>query len=73
MDMILKIALPIIMSIIEKLLTPKNIITYGDKLFDFIESAVESSSNDIDNVTVLPIINALRISLNIPDNDNVVK
>jgi len=69
MDMILKLAIPIIMQIIEKLLSPENIIKYGDKLFDFIEDAVESSSTTIDDVTVLPLIKALRNALSIPDND----
>jgi hypothetical protein len=69
MDMILKLAIPIIMQIIEKLLSPENIIKYGDKLFDFIEDAVESSSTTIDDATVLPLIKALRNALSIPDND----
>jgi hypothetical protein len=69
MDMILKLAIPIIMQIVEKLLSPENIIKYGDKLFDFIEDAVESSSTTIDDATVLPLIKALRNALSIPDND----
>ena len=69
MNIILKLALPIIMGIIEDLLKPENIKTYGDKLFDMIEDAVASSENTIDDATVLPLIRALRIGLNIPDND----
>ena len=69
MDMILKLAIPIIMQIVEKLLSPENIIKYGDKLFDFIEDAVTSSSTTIDDVTILPLIKALRNALSIPDND----
>ena len=69
MDMILKLAIPIIMQIIEKLLSPENIIKYGDKLFDFIEDAVTSSETTIDDATVLPLIKALRNALSIPDND----
>lgn len=66
---ILGIALPIIMEIIEKLLSAQNIKTYGDRLFDMIEDMVTSSENDIDDVAVLPVIKALRDGLNIPDND----
>jgi hypothetical protein len=69
MDMILKLAIPIIMQIVEKLLSPENIIKYGDKLFDFIEDAVMSSETTIDDVTILPLIKALRNALSIPDND----
>jgi len=69
MDMILKLAIPIIMQIVEKLLSPENIIKYGDKLFDFIEDAVVSSDTTIDDETVLPVITALRHALSIPDND----
>jgi hypothetical protein len=69
MDFILKMAIPIIMQIVEQLLSPANIIKYGDKLFDFIEDAVTSSSTTIDDQTVLPLIAALRNALSIPDND----
>ena len=69
MDFILKMAIPIIMEIVEKLLSPENIVKYGDRLFDFIEDAVESSDTTIDDITVLPLIGALRKALGIPDND----
>jgi len=69
MDMIFKLAIPIIMQIIEKLLSPENIIKYGDRLFDFIEDAVVSSETTIDDITVLPLVKALRNALSIPDND----
>jgi hypothetical protein len=69
MDMILKMVIPIIMQIIKQLLSPENIMAYGDKLFDFIEDAVEASNTTIDDQTVLPVIKALRSALNIPDND----
>ena len=69
MNIILKLALPIIMGIVEDLLKPENIKIYGDKLFDMIEDMVAASENTIDDVAVLPLIKALRIGLNIPDND----
>ena len=68
-NVLLGIALPIVMKVIEELLNPENIQKYGDKLFDFIEDAVKSSSTTIDDKTVLPVIRALRIGMNIPDND----
>jgi phage-related holin len=66
---ILGIALPVIMKIIEELLSAENIKTYGDKLFDIIETMVASSENTIDDIAVLPVIKALRDGLNIHDND----
>ena len=69
MDTLLKMVLPILMNVVEQLLKPENIQRYGDKLFDFIEDAVASSETNIDDITVLPIIKALRAGLNIPDND----
>ena len=69
MDTLVKMVLPILMNVVEQLLKPENIQRYGDKLFDFIEDAVESSDTTIDDITVLPIIKALRAGLNIPDND----
>jgi len=69
MDMIFKLAIPIIMQVVEQLMSPANIIKYGDKLFDFIEDAVASSETTIDDLTVLPLIKVLRSALSIPDND----
>jgi len=69
MDLVMKLALPIIMQIVEQLLSPENIRKYGDSLFDFIEDAVTSSKTTIDDTTVLPVIEALRNGLAIPDND----
>ena len=68
-DLIMKMALPIIMGIVQELLSQENIKLYGDKLFDFVEDAVTNSTTTIDDVTVLPLIAALRVGLGIPDND----
>ena len=68
-DFLMKMLLPVIMQIIEQLLSVENIRKYGDKLFDFIEDAVASSDTTIDDATVLPIVKALRHALSIPDND----
>ena len=68
METIMKMALPIIMQIVEQLLSKENVQKYGDHLFDFITEAVESSETTIDDTTVLPLIKALRLALDIPDN-----
>ena len=69
MEIVLKMAIPIIMQIVEQLLSPSNIKKYGDKLFDFIEAAVANSETTIDDMAVLPLVKALRIALSIPDNN----
>ena len=38
-DFLMKMLLPVIMQVIEQLLSVENIRRYGDKLFDFIEDA----------------------------------
>lgn len=66
---IVGIALPIIMNVVEELLSEENIKVYGDRLFDMIEDAVTNSDTTIDDTLVLPVIKVLRKGLNIPDND----
>ena len=66
-EFIMKMAMPIIQNIIVELLSQENIQNYGDKLFDFIESAVVSSKTTVDDALVLPIVAQLRRSLNIID------
>ena len=68
-EMIMRMAFPVIMGIVQELLNPENIKKYGDQLFGFIEDAVTNSETTIDDVTVLPVITALRAGLGIPDND----
>lgn len=69
MNSIIKLILPLIVdSIVKELLSPNNINSYGDKLFDLIEDMVEDSDNTIDDKTVLPIIKSLREGLSIPDD-----
>ena len=69
MEWLLKLALPILMGVIGKLLSPENIALYGDRLFDLLEEAVKDSETTVDDAMVLPVIKALRLGLNIPDND----
>jgi hypothetical protein len=69
MNMALTFLGPILEKIIEELLKPENIQTYGDKLFDVFEDVVTDSKNTIDDKIVLPILKMLRAGMNIPDND----
>ena len=40
-----------------------------DKLIDSIEDAIVQSETRIDDALVLPILSALRVKLQVPDND----
>ena len=68
MEWMIKLAIPILMQILGKLLSPENIMLYGDKFFDLIEDFVADSETTIDDILVLPMIKALRIGFNIPYN-----
>jgi len=68
-ELLLKVAAPILNGVVDELLKQENIQVYGDRLFDFLEDAVTNSETTIDDVTVLPIIAALRKAFDIPDND----
>ena len=45
----------------------------GDALLDTIENFVQRTDNTIDDKMILPAIKALRIALDIPDNDEKPK
>ncbi len=68
-EMLLKMAMPMVIGMIEEMITSENIKKYGDKLFDLIEDFVVDSETKIDDATVLPLIKAARVALGIPDND----
>ena len=40
-----------------------------DKLIDSIEDAIAKSPTKVDDALVLPILSALRVKLQVPDND----
>ena len=40
-----------------------------DKLIDSIEDAIAQSETRIDDALILPILSALRVKLQVPDND----
>lgn len=50
-------------------LTPQQVRSILDKAFDAIEDKVKDTSTQWDDTIVLPIINALRRTLDVPDND----
>lgn len=67
--LILKVLMPVIIGMMDDLLSVENLRKYGDKLFDFLEDAIADSDTKVDDTLVLPVIRMLRERLNIPDND----
>ena len=57
--------LPTLMSMI-----PDDIMQVAlDKLLDSIEEAIATSETKVDDALILPLLAALRVKLNVPDND----
>lgn len=51
-------------------LLPDDIMKIGlDKLLDSVEDAIAKSPTKVDDALVLPILSALRVKLQVPDND----
>ena len=67
LERILTALIPIILG----LLTPDQLRKFADMAMDFVEDAVKDSTNKIDDVVVLPILERLRETFNIPDDDPV--
>jgi len=65
-------ALASAMDALKELITRENYVALVDGIFDFIEDYVQQTDNTIDDVVVLPVIQRLRVIMEIPDNDNIV-
>lgn len=65
----LKKVLEALIPFILTLLTSEQLKKFADMALDFVEDAVQDSSNTIDDAVALPIIQRLRDTFNIPDND----
>ena len=66
---LINMMLPTIVSIVTEMITEDAAKKYIDKFFDLIEDYVADSKTALDDATVLPIIRAMRLALNVPDND----
>lgn len=60
----------VVSAVVSEIITSKNKQKYGAKLFDFIEKVVTDSETKIDDATVLPVVKALRVALDIPYSKN---
>ena len=63
------IALSILFKVLSQLLNEIDFKGLMDEVFDFIEDYVQQTSNKIDDNLVLPVIQAFRKQMDIPDND----
>lgn len=62
---IINLLLPTLMALV-----PDDLMKIGiDKLLDSIEDAIAKSPTRVDDALVLPMIAALRVKLQVPDND----
>ena len=57
----------VVSAVVSEIINTENKQKYGAKLFDFIEKVVTDSETKIDDVTVLPVVKALRSALDIPE------
>lgn len=65
--LLIKALLPVLVKIVEEMVTTDAIKIHGDKLFDLIEDYVKDTKNQYDDAFILPIVKKLRGTLNIPD------
>ena len=62
-SMMLKMALPIIMGIVEDMITPENFKIYGKKLIDLGREFVQDTDTTIDDKLCLPLLDAAEKAL----------
>ncbi len=55
--------------LMDQLMTKENLLLIADAMLDAAENIVIDSENTIDDKIVLPAIQKLRDTFNIPDND----
>lgn len=61
--------LTLLLSMLMKLLTPELMKQFFDTILDWVEDFVLGTASTVDDKLVLPICNAIREGLSIPDND----
>lgn len=59
----------VVLELVKKFLTTENVKAVLDAIIDKLEDLIAKTNTDLDDKLVLPVLTALRNSLNIPDND----
>ena len=65
-EMLIKQAVTMLLT----MLSPNVLRTAIDAILDIVEDAVTKSETTVDDTVVLPVIEMLRATFNIPDNDD---
>ena len=65
--MMLKMAMPIILGIVEDMITPDNFKVYGKKLISLAREFVLDSETKVDDKIVLPLLNAAEKAIGLND------
>lgn len=65
-----KALLTAVMLVLETLVTKENLKLVADKMLDAAEDVIASTDNKIDDQIVLPIIQKIRATFDIPDFDD---
>ena len=60
-----------LMNVFLSMLTPDLIKQFLDVVLDFAEDYVEGSKSTVDDRLLLPLLTQIRVTLDIPDNDEV--
>lgn len=68
-EWLLKALLPTVIALLLKTMTAEKLKGYADQILDVVENAVKDSETSIDDLVVLPVINSIRATFDIPDND----
>lgn len=61
--------IPMLVSILMRVLDEALLKRFADMTLDFVEDAVLGSKSKIDDALVLPVCALIRTTFNIPDND----
>jgi len=67
METLLKLLLPIILKLVENLLSPENIKKYGKKLFALLREFIADSETKWDDKTLLPVLDLFEKGLGFDD------
>ncbi len=66
-NLMMKMAMPILLGIIEDMITAENFKIYGKKLISLAREFVLDSETTIDDATVLPLLNAAEKALGLEE------
>ena len=66
-NLVLKMALPIILGLVEDMITPDNFKIYGKKLIGLAREFVKDTETSVDDTIVLPLLDAAEKAIGITE------